>query len=232
MQGRKLSNLNFWVLKVKKVKFRSVEKWGMDAEMSPYLSWYKYLVEKVYWWNIAYCMGVWEVVFDFWFLKIFTWFLSGAKVWVEKSFLVENIKMDIGQFFQLIYAYCSERMYKSSIWSNLFYLGVYWVSSHIVNVEWKQQKIWLKKVTQIRVSQNRATKISSNHCKLHGAIFRRFEELGPICELLETVSKIEESEIKSPAGSICQKYVYSSFMVKMRIDLGSFGLFWFILGWG
>ena len=58
-------------------------------------------------------------------------------------------------------------------------------------------------------------------------LFRWFEELGPICELLE-----KASEIKSPIGSLFQKYVYSSFMVKMRIDLGTFGLFWFILGWG
>ncbi len=27
-------------------------------------------------------------------------------------------------------------------------------------------------------------------------------------------------------------YVYTYFMVKMRINLGSFGLFWFNLGWG
>ncbi len=63
-------------------------------------------------------------------------------------------------------------------------------------------------------------------------LVRWFEEPGPICELLAKASKIEVSEIKSPIGSICQKYVYSSFMVKMRIDLGPFGLFWFILGWG
>ncbi len=63
-------------------------------------------------------------------------------------------------------------------------------------------------------------------------LFRWFEELGPICELLEKASEIEVSGIKSPIGSIFQKYVYSSFMVKMRIDLGPFGLFWFILGWG
>ncbi len=63
-------------------------------------------------------------------------------------------------------------------------------------------------------------------------LFRWFEELGPICELLEKASEIGVSEIKSPIGSVFQKYVYSSFMVKMRIDLGSFGLFWFILGWG
>ncbi len=49
---------------------------------------------------------------------------------------------------------------------------------------------------------------------------------------MEKVSEIRASKIKSPIGSIFQKYVYSSFMVKMRIDLGSFGLFWFILGWG
>ncbi len=49
---------------------------------------------------------------------------------------------------------------------------------------------------------------------------------------MEKASKIEVSEIKSPIGSLFQKYVSSSFMVKMRINLGSFGLFWFILGWG
>ncbi len=46
------------------------------------------------------------------------------------------------------------------------------------------------------------------------------------------VSQIGVSQIKAPTGSVFQKYVYSSFMVKMRIDLGSFRLFWFILGWG
>ncbi len=56
-------------------------------------------------------------------------------------------------------------------------------------------------------------------------LFRWFEELGPICELLEKASEIGASEIKAPLGSIFQKYIYSSFMVKMRIDLGSFGLF-------
>ncbi len=57
-------------------------------------------------------------------------------------------------------------------------------------------------------------------------------ELGPICELLEKASEIGANEIKSPIGRVFQKYVYSSFMVKMRIDLGPFDLFWFILGWG
>ncbi len=43
------------------------------------------------------------------------------------------------------------------------------------------------------------------------------------------MSQIGVSQIKAPIGSIFQKYVYSSFMVQMMIDLGSFGLFWFIL---
>ncbi len=45
-------------------------------------------------------------------------------------------------------------------------------------------------------------------------------------------SQISASQIKAPVGSVFQKYVYSSLMVKMRIDSGSFGLFWFILCWG
>ncbi len=46
-QGRNLSNLNVWVPEVKKFKFGSVEKWGVDAEMSPYLRRYTYLVKEV-----------------------------------------------------------------------------------------------------------------------------------------------------------------------------------------
>ncbi len=45
-------------------------------------------------------MGVWEVAFKFWFLKLFICFLDGAKVGVEKSFSIENLKMETGQFFQ------------------------------------------------------------------------------------------------------------------------------------
>ena len=48
-----------------------------------------------------------------------------------------------------------------------------------------------------------------------------------IWELLVKVSQIGVSQIKSPVGRVFEKYVYSSFMVKMRI-----GLFWFNLGWG
>ncbi len=45
------------------------------------------------------------------------------------------------------------------------------------------------------------------------------------------MSQIGASLIEAPIGSVFQKYVYSTFMVKIRIDLGSSGLFWFILGW-
>ncbi len=56
-------------------------------------------------------------------------------------------------------------------------------------------------------------------------VFRWFEELGPICELLEKASEIRASEIKSPIGRVFQKYVYTCFIVKMRINVGSFRLF-------
>ncbi len=42
------------------------------------------------------------------------WFLDGVKVRVENSFFIENLKMDIGQFFQLTYRYCCETIYKVS----------------------------------------------------------------------------------------------------------------------
>ncbi len=60
-------------------------------------------------------------------------------------------------------------------------------------------------------------------------VFRWFE-VGRV--IWAQMSQIGVSQIKAPISSVFQKYVYSSFMVKMRIDLGTFGLFWFILGWG
>ncbi len=42
---------------------------------------------------------VWGLSGNIWFLKSFTWFLSGAKVGLKKSFLIENLKMDSGEFF-------------------------------------------------------------------------------------------------------------------------------------
>ncbi len=44
------------------------------------------------------------------------------------------------------------------------------------------------------------------------------------------MSQMGASQIKAPIGRVFQKYVYSSFIVKLRIDSGSFRLFWFILG--
>ncbi len=133
--------LSFGVLRSKSSNLEVQKKWGVDVEMSPYLRRYKYLVKEVYWWNVVYCKGVWVVAFNFWFLKIFIWFLGGAKVRVKKSFFIENLKMDTGQFFLLICGYCCETMCKSSIWSNLFYLGVCWMNSQVVNIEWEKVRI-------------------------------------------------------------------------------------------
>ncbi len=69
-------------------------------------------------------------------------------------------------------------------------------------------------------------------CEDNNGFLGDLRSLGRFCELLEKASEIGASKIKAPIGSFFQKYVSSSFMVKMRIDLGSFGLFWFILGWG
>ncbi len=49
---------------------------------------------------------------------------------------------------------------------------------------------------------------------------------------LEKVTQIKATQIKAPAGRVFKKYVYTCFMVKMRINFGPFGLFWFNLGRG
>ncbi len=156
--------------------------------MSLYLRMYKYLVKEVYWWNVVYCMGAWEVVFNIWFLRIFIWFLSGAKVWIKKSFLIENLKMDTGQFFWLICGYCCETVCKSSVLVKFVPFGCvlskfpsyeYWVkkvrilTKKATQIRVSQIRVSQIRATQIRASQIRATEISSNHRELHGAIFDR-----------------------------------------------------------
>ena len=39
------------------------------------------------------------------------------------------------------------------------------------------------------------------------------------------------TEIKAPTGSDYEKYVHTSFIVKLKIKFGSCGLFWLNLGW-
>ncbi len=104
--------------------------------------------------------------------------------------------------------------------------------------------VWLWKRQQSKVSSAGSTCFCKNtfvcSCWRHrtglgsdwSVLFRWFVELAPICELLEKVSEIRASEIKLPTGRVFQKYVYTCFMVKMRINFRSFGLFWLNLGWG
>ncbi len=168
------------------------KQWGVNVEMSPYLRKHKYLAKEVYWRNVVYCMGVWEVAFDLWFLKIFIWFLGRAKVWVEKSLFIENLKMDTGQFFWSICGYCYETMCKSSIcsiWVCTKWVPKLWTLSEksknfdkkatqirasqirVSQIRVSQIRASRIRVSQIRASQIRATEISSNHRELHGAIF-------------------------------------------------------------
>ncbi len=63
-------------------------------------------------------------------------------------------------------------------------------------------------------------------------ILRWFEEVAPLKGAFEQATEMVATEIKPPMGSIYQKYVYTCFIVKMRIHFGSFGFFWFNLGWG
>ncbi len=51
------------------------------------------------------------------------------------------------------------------------------------------------------------------------------------CAIWAQASQIGASQVKAPTGRVYEKYMYTCFMVKMRINLRSFGLFWFNLGW-
>ncbi len=96
-----MTNLNFWVSEVKKVKFGSVGKLGCEF--------------------INFSVSQKAQVFG---ERSILCFLGRAKVGVKKLFFIEKLKMDTGQFFWLICGYCCETMFFSSIWSNLFHFGV------------------------------------------------------------------------------------------------------------
>ena len=66
--------------KGQKVQIGREENLGLLGQIGPYLRKYKYLVKEVYY------MGVWIAAFYFIFLKNFTWFLGGAKVWFGNKF--------------------------------------------------------------------------------------------------------------------------------------------------
>ncbi len=89
--------------------------------------------------------------------------------------------------------------------------------------------VWFFSVSQFGNLRHRRRSSESDWSKVSDSwrlvsVFRWFE-VG--CAIWAQMSQIGASQIKAPIGSDFQKYVYSSFMVKMRIDLGSFRLFWF-----
>ncbi len=90
--------------------------------------------------------------------------------------------MDIRQLFWLLCGYCYDIMYRSSIWLNLFHLGMCQMSSQVVNIEWKSQTFdWRKKQPKSEQSKSKQPKskqpksekptFPQNHCELHGAMF-------------------------------------------------------------
>ena len=95
--------------------------------------------------------------------------------------------------------------------------GNYFVWMHWILVDF--EGFWLKMCRELQ-----GTTLSC-----YSIVFMWFE-LG--CVIWAQMSQISASQIKAPVGSVFWKFVYSSFMVKMRIDFRSFGLFWLILGWG
>ncbi len=141
----------FRFLRSKRLNLEVQKKWGMDIEMSLYLRKCKYFVMQVYWWNVVYCIGVWVVTFNFWFLKIFIWFLGRAKVWVEKSFFIENYKWILGNSFgwyvDIVVKQCVNVPFGQicSIWVCAKWVPKLWILS-------EKCKNFDKKVSQIRAS--------------------------------------------------------------------------------
>ncbi len=107
-------------------------------------------------------MGVWVVAFDFWYLNIFTWFLGGPKVWVEKSlFRIKNLKMDIRYIFWCHMDIVVKQCVKVPFGWICILVPFACVPKKFPSCEcWvKKVRIFDNKVTKIRVSKIRVSRI-------------------------------------------------------------------------
>ena len=82
-------NLEFWGSSGKKFKFRRMENMGYGCRNGS-------ISEKVQKFGKRRILMKYSLLYrglsgNIWFLKIFTWFVGGAKVWVEKSFFHQKI---------------------------------------------------------------------------------------------------------------------------------------------
>ncbi len=89
-QGKNLSNLNFWISEVKKVKLGSVDKMGCEGRNVSVSQKEQIFGERSILKKCSILYG--GLRGSIWFLKICIWFLGGAKVWVKKSFFTEKFK--------------------------------------------------------------------------------------------------------------------------------------------
>ncbi len=122
MSGRIWGTLNFGVLWVEKCKFRSVENIGYGCRNSSVSEKVQIFGEGSILMKCSLLYGGLSGGIKFLMFENFYMVFGKAKVWVKKSFLYRKIKIiDTGQFFWFVCRYCSEIMFKSSIWSNLFH---------------------------------------------------------------------------------------------------------------
>ncbi len=95
-----------------------------------------------------------------------------------KSLSLKNLKNGYQEIILFLCGYCCETMCKSSIWSNLFNLGVHQCKCWVKKARIFDKKVTEITITEIRVTKIKATKIgttkiriASNHRELHEAIF-------------------------------------------------------------
>ncbi len=101
----------------------------------------------------------------------------GLKFGLKSHFFNKKLENGYWAIHLVLYGHCCETMCKSSIWLNLFHLGVCWVPKLWILREKSKNsdKVTQIRASQIRPSQIRATEISSNHHELHVAIFLQVE---------------------------------------------------------
>ncbi len=81
--------------------------------------------------------------------------------------------------------------------------------------------MWSLAVSNTSGAQKQTSQVLTTMCKMLSATLKSF--LGDLRWVARfgLMSQIRASQIEAPIGSVFQKYVSSTFMVKMRINLGS-----------
>ncbi len=123
---------------------------------------------------------------------------------------------------------CTDKNKGVKVWMNVFIIPRWWQTLWCFSPALPAEYFWqLPDITCLNVNLSKTKYLDNNCPEIVFFVFRWFEELGPICDLLEKAREIGVSQIKSPVGRVFQKYVYTYLIYSQNED--QCWIFWALL---